>query len=128
MGWRFDRAPDWTPADKVRLRKLVALGKTANAIADELRRSRGSVCGMIYRLGLKLSPEAKSRDPGIRNASKKPAPPKPKPKPEETFFLNGEPLTFAIVDRPCARCAVRESEHERHGCGQFAAEVTVRIR
>lgn len=47
---------------------------------------------------------------------------------DANFFLNGKPLRFGPSGRCCARCGVREDVHRLHGCGQFAAEIRVRIR
>lgn len=110
----------WDGRAKSRLKKLVAANATYAEIAKILGCSRAAVGGQVHRMGLVTHPE-KARRPRAESVN-------PQPASLEGLFFNGEPLTFAIVDRPCARCAVRESVHYEHGCGQFAAEVRVRIK
>ena len=108
-------------ADK-RLRKLFEAGTTYREIAEIFGCSQSAIAGRVHRLGLQMRTgiNRSRRAPNHREKPKEPSP--------ESIFLNGEPLTFAVTDRPCARCAVRETEHHRHGCGQFAAEVRVRLK
>lgn len=109
-------------ADK-RLRKLFAANVSYREIASIFGCSESAVAGRVHRLGLQMRS-------GINRSRRAPnhrAKPPERPS-AEAIFLNGEPLTFAITDDPCARCAVRASVHHEHGCGQFAAEVRVRIR
>lgn len=109
----------WDGRAKSRLKKLLAANTSYREIAAILGCSPAAVGGQVHRLGLTREP-AKGNRPRLRVPSQA--------LPEDAFFLNGEPLQFAEVDRPCARCAVRESVHHQHGCGQFAADIRVRIR
>lgn len=103
----------WTPQDDARLRRLAEHNEATYAsIAVALKRTVSAVQNRMYSLGIRLDRLRTSRNED----------------PLVNIFLNGEPLTFAVTDRPCARCAVRESVHYEHGCGQFAAEVRVRIK
>ena len=108
-------------ADK-RLRKLFAANVSYREIAEIFGCSQSAIAGRVHRLGLQMRRgiNRSRRAPNHRE--------KPQQVSVESIFLNGEPLTFAVTDRPCARCAVRESVHHEHGCGQFAAEVRVRIK
>lgn len=111
----------WSPREIETLKRHVAEAKrSANEIAEDMGRSRNSVIGQVHRLGLRLT----ANRPPIRRNRVTPT----IVDDIGNVFLNGEPLQFAEVDRPCARCAVRETEHHKHGCGQFAAEVRVRIK
>lgn len=103
----------WTADEESRLRDMIEAGINLDKIAKQLGRTEQAIINRCYTLRI-----------GVRGELKR----KAKIDPVENFFLNGEPLTFAVVDRPCARCAVRESVHHEHGCGQFAAEVRVRIK
>jgi len=127
MGW-FSKPPEpWTREEDERLCKLVKLGYSFSRIAAEIGRERNAISGRIFRLGLKSPASTKSRDPGIRNKPRQSNPrPQPVRSPEATFFLNGEALVLAVTDEACARCAVRESFHHEHGCGQFAVRVVIR--
>lgn len=117
----WNKEKPWSPSEIERLKRFAANGKLSlNEIALEFQRSRNSIAGQLHRMGLRLT---KNRPPIRRNRIT--------PTIVDDIgnvFLNGEPLQFAEVDRPCARCAVRESQHHKHGCGQFAAEVRVRIK
>lgn len=102
----------WTDFDNAELRRLAAMpDATVPFIARRLGRTEAAIANRMLNMGIRLATSQKPKNDAVEN-----------------FFLNGEPLTFAVVDRPCARCAVRETEHHRHGCGQFAAEVRVRLR
>lgn len=111
---RVDRQTErrpWTFQDDEDLRRLAQLeGHTAQTIGAALNRTGAAVAGRMHNLGIRLASSRRREDP------------------LDGIFLNGEPLRFAEVDRPCARCAVRETQHRRHGCSQFAAEIRVRIR
>jgi hypothetical protein len=113
----------WDGRANARLKKLLAANCTYREIAGILGCSPSAVGGQVHRLGLVTQPE-KGRRP---RAAKFKAEPQKIPS-LEAIFLNGEPLVFAVTDRPCARCAVKESAHHKHGCGQFAAEVRVRLK
>lgn len=108
-------------ADK-RLRKLFAANVPYREIAEIFGCSQSAIAGRVHRLGLQMRTGI-NRSRRAPNHHEKPSGPS-----LEGIFLNGEPLRFAEVDRPCARCAVRETQHHRHGCGQFAAEVRVRLK
>lgn len=108
----------WDGLSIARLKKLVAAKTPTKEIADIFGCSPAAIIGKSYRLGLS---QGKSKPKTPRVSQDKAAS-------LENIFFNGEPLQFAEVDRPCARCAVRETEHHKHGCGQFAAEVRVRIK
>ena len=108
----------WDGPSVARLKKLVAADTPTKEIANIFGCSRNAIVGKIYRLGLSLD-QSQPKPPRVSQ---------PKADPLEGIFFNGEPLQFAEVDRPCARCAVRESQHQKHGCGQFAAEVRVRLK
>lgn len=107
----------WTPFDDERLRELAEAGVPYDKIGKTLGRTQQAIQNRCYTIKIRFRGEQRPRRKVASEAM-----------PEVNFFLNGEPLTFAIVDRPCARCAVRESVHHEHGCGQFAAEVRVRIK
>lgn len=111
----------WDGRSKSRLKKLLAANTSYREIAGILGCSQSAVGGMVHRMGLTTHPEKGRRRPRSENHHAKPPS-------LESIFLNGEPLTFAVTDRPCARCAVKESAHHQHGCGQFAAEVRVRLK
>lgn len=118
MTLRAHEKMNWDGPSIARLKKLVAANTPAKEIAHIFGCSRNAILGKIYRLG--LSPD--------QSQPKHPRVPQPKAVSLESIFLNGEPLQFAEVDRPCARCAVRETHHHEHGCGQFSAEVRVRLK
>lgn len=106
------RGRPWTDYDKDELRRLAAMPEsTVPFIANRLGRTDAAIAGKMNDLGIRLARSLRQKNDAIDN-----------------FLLNGEVLTFAVTDRPCARCAVRETEHYRHGCGQFAAEVRVRLK
>jgi hypothetical protein len=113
MKWESGRTrKPWTFQDDEDLKRLAKIdGQTAQSIGAAINRTGASVAGRMHNLGIRLS--------GSR---------RPNTDPLAGIFLDGEPLIFAEVDRPCARCAVRETVHHEHGCGQFAAEVRVRLR
>lgn len=112
----------WDGMADSRLRKLFAANVPYREIASIFGCSESAVAGRVHRLGLQMRTgiNRSRRAPNHREKPKEPS--------LEWIFLNGEPLTFAITDNPCARCAVRESVHHEHGCGQFAAEVRVRLK
>lgn len=106
------RGRPWTDFDKDELRRLAAMpDATVTFIANRLGRTDAAIAGKMNDLGIRLARTLRQRNDAVEN-----------------FLLNGKPLVFAVTDRPCARCAVKESAHHQHGCGQFAAEVRVRIR
>ena len=109
----------WDGRANSRLKKLLAANCTYREIAGILGCSPSAVGGQVHRLGL-VREHAKGNRPRPRVPSQA--------LPEDVFFLNSEPLQFAVVDRPCARCAVRETAHHEHGCGQFAADIRVRVK
>lgn len=120
----FDTDPKpWTDEEDQMLRLLVGFGSTYGKIAIALGRTRNAVAGRAARLKLDTPQETKARAWHDRTDQKR-----QRPNTDVGITLNGEPLVFAVTDRPCARCAVRESVHHEHGCGQFAAEVRVRLR
>lgn len=105
-----ERRP-WTFNDDEDLKRLAKIdGQTAQSIGKALNRTGAAVAGRMHNLGIRLA--------GSRRPHKDPL---------DGILLNGEPLRFAEVDRPCARCAVRETMHYKHGCGQFAAAIRVRL-
>lgn len=109
-------------ADK-RLRKLFEANVSYREIAEVFGCSASAVAGRAHRIGLPIRrPENRTRRAANHHAEPQ------KLASREWIFLNGEPLTFANTDQPCARCAVKESVHHEHGCGQFAAEVRVRVK
>ena len=107
----------WLPDEDARLRELAEAGVPYEKIGAMLGRTQQAIQNRCYTIKIRFRGEMKPR-PKVRSNAL----------PEDVFFLDGQPLQFAEVDRPCARCAVRESVHHQHGCGQFAAEVRVRIR
>lgn len=112
MGLTTPPRRPWEEWEREELRRLAARPNTSfSFIARRLGRTEAAIENQMTNLGIRLASSSR-----------------PKMDPVENFFLNGEPLTFAVVDRPCARCAVRESVHHQHGCGQFAADIRVRIR
>ncbi|MGL4271595.1 MAG: GcrA family cell cycle regulator [Pseudomonas paracarnis] len=110
----------WDGRTNRRLKQLLKAECSYREIAGILGCSPSAVGGRVHRLGLATHPE-KERRPRAANYHAKPSSP-------ESIFLNGEPLVFAVTDQPCARCAVRESVHHEHGCGQFAADIRVRLK
>lgn len=105
------RGRPWTQQDDEDLKRLAAMeGQTAQTIGAALNRTGAAVSVRMHSIGVRLVSSRRREDP------------------LDGIFLNGEPLQFAEVDRPCARCAVRETQHRLHGCGQFAAEIRVRVR
>jgi hypothetical protein len=103
----------WLPADDQRLRELCRTpGQTYRTMSKALRRSESSISNRMYLMDLRMPKENRGL-PKVRL---------------KDILLNGEPLQFAETDRPCARCAVRESVHHEHGCGDFAAEIRVRLQ
>ena len=112
----------WDGRADSRLRKLFQANVSYREIAEIFGCSQSAIAGRVHRLGLPMRCGAnRNRAPKYREKPREVTP-------IDAFLLNGEPLTFAVTDRPCARCAVRETEHHKHGCGQFAAEVTVRAK
>ncbi len=107
----------WLPDEDARLREIAEAGVPYEKIGKMLGRTQQAIQNRCYTLKITFRGERRPR-PRVTSPAL----------PEDVFFLNGEPLQFAEVDRPCARCAVRESVHHQHGCGQFAAEVRVRLR
>ena len=107
----------WLPDEDARLRELAEAGVPYEKIGAMLGRTQQAIQNRCYTIKIRFRGEMKPR-PKVRSNAL----------PEDAFFLNGEPLQFAEVDRPCARCAVRESVHHQHGCGQFAADIRVRVR
>lgn len=114
---------NWDGAADKRLRKLFEANVSYREIADIFGCSQSAIAGRVHRLGLPLRC-GHGRDRRAPNHQEKPR----QITPLDALLFNGEVLTFAVTDRPCARCAVRESEHHRLGCGQFAAEITARAR
>lgn len=130
IGDVFDRHfRHWTAEDDAKLKALIESGVSYRKAGKELGCTASSISGRVRRLGLKSPEETQKRRFNDRTGQTwRPKPPPSAPQPIPDFCLNGEPLQFAEVDRPCARCAVREGVHHEHGCGQFAAEVRVRVR
>lgn len=105
-----ERRP-WSAQEDDDLKRLAKIeGQTSATIARILNRTAASVSSRLHSLGIRTSGSRKSKDP------------------LDAILFNGEPLQFAEIDRPCARCAVRETIHDQHGCGQFAIEIKVRTR
>jgi hypothetical protein len=109
----------WDGIATATLKNMLQAGKTYREIAAKLHCSPAAVGGQVHRLGLTQHPEKGRRRRAPNYDARKPS--------LDGITFNGEPLQFAATDRPCARCAVRETVHHQHGCGQFAAEVRVRI-
>lgn len=107
----------WTPDDDARLRELAETGVPYEKIGEMLGRTQQAIQNRCYTIKIRFRGEMRPRPRVQSNVL-----------PEDAFLLNGAPLVFAETDTPCARCAVKESVHREHGCGQFAAEVRVRIR
>lgn len=107
----------WSQDDDDRLRILAESGVPYEKIGQMLGRTQQAIQNRCYFLKIRFRGEAKPRPKLQSNVL-----------PEDVFFLDGQPLQFAEVDRPCARCAVRETRHHEFGCGQFAAEVRVRVK
>ncbi len=100
----------WTPRDDQELRRLAAIdGQNHVTAGAALGRTSAAVQNRASSLGIRFQSDCRREDP------------------LDGIFLNGEPLRFAVVDRPCARCAVRETIHHQFGCGQFATAVSVRV-
>lgn len=107
----------WTPDEDARLREMAERGVPYEKIGADLGRTQQAIQNRCYTIKIRFRGELKARPKVPSNAI-----------PEDVFLLNGRPLQFAVTDDPCARCAVRESVHHAHGCGQFASEIRVRIR
>ena len=107
----------WTSFDDERLRELAEAGVPYEKIGKMLGRTQQAIQNRCYAIKIRFRGEQRPR-PRVPSSVL----------PEDVFFLDGQPLQFAEVDRTCARCAVRETQHRQFGCGQFAAEVRVRIR
>lgn len=107
----------WLPDDDDRLHELAKAGVPYEKIGKILGRTQQAIQNRCYVLKIRFRGEQRPRPRVPSNVL-----------PEDVFFLDGQPLQFAEVDRPCARCAVRETMHHQFGCGQFAAEVRVRIK
>lgn len=109
----------WDGRANSRLKKLLAANCTYREIAGILGCSPSAVGGQVHRLGL-TQQHAKGHRPRPKVPSQA--------LPQDTFFLDGHPLQFSDTGPTCARCGVREDVHDQHGCGQFAAEIRVRVR
>lgn len=103
----------WTEWEQEQLERLVKVpDQTHRTIAEVLNRTEAAIANRMCNTGLRFNPDYR-----------------PSAKAQfDSIMLNGEPLIFAETGNPCARCAVRENVHHEHGCGQFAAEVRVRLR
>src|SRR5690606_18612292 len=92
----------WTPEMDAQLRRYVTVdGLPRSEIAKRMRKSCGSVCGRIYRLGLKLPPGvAKARQKSGLKLGSAAAAKRRKEAKLSTLYLRSTGLrTLSAVDR-----------------------------
>lgn len=116
----------WTEADDEELKLLKSRGFSMSAIGQAMNRSRSSVAGRAYRLGL-CERGLKTRVyPKIRQKAQQKRPPRPAPKPRPIVLDEPESFKLALDEIDTNQCRYISGDPLHMGtfCGHETVPLT----